>query len=169
MVNYVKKGQAMDNGGEILEQEVAGVGMFVGEFRHSLDPKKRLTIPSVWRAQVGSPKSLFVLPDFDQMCLNVFPAGEMRSKLDKIRRHSMADKKAMQFARVLGSASDLVSWDSQGRIRIKDKLLNFAGLVDQVVLIGALDRFEIWSPGNMSVTGEIDQKGLAEAGRYVDF
>ncbi len=169
MVYCVKKGQAMDENGEMLDHEVTGLGMFVGEFRHSLDPKKRLTIPSVWRAQIGKPKSLFVLPDFHQKCLNVFPAGEMTSKLEKMRKHSMADKKAMQFARVLGSASDLVSWDSQGRIRIKDKLLNFAGLVDHVVLIGALDKFELWNPDGLPVTGEVNQKGLAEAGRYVDF
>ena len=43
---------------------MSGQGIFVGRFTHSLDPKKRLTIPAVWRAQVGTPKSLYVLPDF---------------------------------------------------------------------------------------------------------
>ena len=38
-----------------LEAEIKGLGMFVGEFSHNLDPKRRLTIPSVWRAQVGEP------------------------------------------------------------------------------------------------------------------
>ncbi|OVE73854.1 hypothetical protein BVX94_02700 [bacterium B17] len=143
--------------------------MFVGEFVHSLDPKKRLTIPSVWRAQVGSPKSLFVLPDFHCKCLNVFPAGEMSNKLEKLRRYSLTDKKAMDFSRVLGAASDLVSWDAQGRIRIKDKLLEFAGLDSQVVMVGALDKFELWSPESRPEAGEIDQVDLTKAGTYVEF
>jgi MraZ protein len=153
----------------VLEEEVRGLPVFVGDYTHSLDPKKRLTIPSVWRAQVGSPKSLFVMPDFYEKCLNVFPAGEMFHKLQKFREHSLADKKAMQFASVLGSASDLVPWDAQGRIRIKDKLLEFAGLVHQVVLVGALNKFQIWSRDRRQELDGIDQVNLAEAGRYVAF
>lgn len=160
---------AQTTDGRSLEDEIQGVAMFVGEFTHALDPKRRITIPAVWRAQVGTPKSLYVLPDFHARCLNVFPAGEMARKLDRIRRHSLADRKAMQFASILGSASDLVPWDTQGRIRIKDKLLAFAGLRDQVVMIGALDKFQLWSPDNRPDIGEIDQGALAEAGRYVDF
>lgn len=163
------KGQIMDKENTILENEVKGLRMFVGDFMHSLDPKKRLTIPSVWRAQVGTPRSLYVLPDFHERCLNVFPAAEMVHKLEKMRKYSMADKKAMEFAGVLGSASDLVPWDSQGRIRIKDKLLRFAGLTDKIVMIGALDKFQLWSPDNRPDSGDIDQESLATAGRYVDF
>lgn len=169
MVNYVKKGCLMGKSDIVLENEVVGLGMFVGDFVHSLDPKKRLTIPSVWRSQVGSPKSLFVLPDFHYKCLNLFPASEMASKLEKIRKQSMSDKRAMEFARILGAASDLVPWDAQGRIRIKDKLLEFAGLTDQVVMVGALDKFQLWTPANRPDSGVIDQASLVEAGRYIDF
>lgn len=143
--------------------------MFVGDFLHALDPKKRLTIPAVWRAQVGVPKGLFVLPDFHERCLNVLPAAEMERKLEKIRRHSMSDRKAMEFTRTLGAASDLVSWDTQGRVRIKDKLLAFAGITDQVKMIGAMNRFQLWNPENLVDSGEIDQARLEEIGQYVDF
>jgi MraZ protein len=153
----------------ILAGAIGGIGMFVSEFMHSLDPKKRLTIPAVWRAQVGDPQSLFVMPDFHEKCLNVFPAAEMSRKLEKLRRHSMADRKAMEFARVLGSSSDLVSWDSQGRIRIKDKLLAFAQITDKVQMIGALDKFQLWNPELREASEEVDQVKLVEAGLYVDF
>ena len=158
----------MDSDGAVVEAVDGALGMFVGEFRHALDPKKRLTIPSTWRGLVAGPKSLYVLPDFHARCLNIMPAEAMAQKLDKIRRHSMSDRKAMDFARRLGAVSELVPWDVQGRIRIKDKLLEFAGLTDQVVMIGALDRIELWSPEQQPVM-DIDQEGLAEAGRYVDF
>lgn len=159
----------MEQDSSILAGVVNGVGMFVGDFTHSLDPKKRLTIPAVWRAQVGEPQSLFVLPDFHEKCLNVFPASEMSRKLERMRRHSMADRKAMEFARRLGASSDLVSWDSQGRIRIKDKLLDFAGITGQVEMIGALDKFQLWSPVLREESMDINQEKLVEAGLYVDF
>ncbi len=148
---------------------LGGIGMFVGDFLHSLDPKKRLTIPAVWRAQVGDPKSLFVLPDFHERCLNVLPAAEMARKLEKIRRHSLADRKVMEFTRTLGSAADLVSWDIQGRVRIKDKLLSFAGITDQVQMMGAMDKFQLWNPDYLKDSGDVDQERLVEAGLYVDF
>ncbi len=162
-------GELVEQDSPILAGAVSGIGMFVGDFTHSLDPKKRITIPAVWRAQVGQPESLFVLPDFHEKCLNVFPAAEMSRKLERIRRHSMADRKAMEFARTLGSSADLVSWDTQGRIRIKDKLLDFAGIAGQVQMIGALDKFQLWNPELRDDSVEVDQAKLVEAGLYVDF
>ena len=169
MVHYVTLRHKVDELNTILEKEIAGQGVFVGNFTHSLDPKKRLTIPSQWRAQVDSPKSLYVLPDVKDQCLGVFPAAEMAIRTEKMRRHSIGDSKARQFARVLASQSDLVSWDSQGRIRVKDELLAFAGLVDQVVLVGAFDRFELWNPDQWHGTGGMDRSKLEEAARYVGF
>ena len=159
----------MEDVNPILEKEIAGQGVFVSHFTHSLDPKKRLTIPSEWRAQIGSPRSLYVLPDVHQRCLCCFPASEMMRRLDKMRHHSIADQKARQFARVLAAQSDLVSWDSQGRIRIKDELLDFAELSDQVVLVGAFDTFELWNPDTFSQSGGMDRESIQEAARYVGF
>lgn len=169
MLNYVIKGQAMDESNVILENEIKGQGIFVGEFTHSLDPKKRLTIPSEWRAQVGSPKSLYVLRDVTDKCLCVFPTSELQRRIERIRHHSIADARARQFTRMLGSQSDLVAWDSQGRIRIKDDLLNFADLKDQIVLVGAFHSFELWSPDNWGRVRGTDRGTLYEAAQYVGF
>ena len=159
----------MDSLDTILEEQVRGQGVFVGSFTHSLDPKRRLTIPSQWRAQVGDPKSLYVLPDVHHKCLCVFRSCDIAERLQKIRQHSIADTRARQFARVLASQSDLVAWDSQGRIRIKDELLKFADLVDQVTLVGAFDRFELWSPDHLQNSGGMDSGTLEEAAKYVGF
>jgi MraZ protein len=157
----------VEEGHIVLENEIVGQGVFVGTFVHSLDPKKRLTIPSGWRAQVGTPRSLYVLPHVHDPCLCVFPAAEMMRRLKRMHQHSIADRKARQFARVLASQSDLVSWDTQGRIRIKDLLLEFAGLTDAVALVGALDSFELWNPDRLRESGGMDRAALQEAARYV--
>jgi len=164
-------------GGEVEEHDierpepVLGSGGFTSSFLHSLDPKKRLTIPSVWRVEVGAPKSLYVLPGLNsEKCLYVYPAREMAKRLDKFRKIGIGDKKARIFARILASSSDLVTWDSQGRIRIKDELLACAKINDQVKLVGAFDRFELWSPELWKqASASVDATTMDEAVRYLDF
>jgi MraZ protein len=144
-------------------------GVFTGNYLHSLDPKKRLTIPSEWRDQVGMPSSLYVLPGIDQHYLLVVPARDMAQRIASMRGHSVADSRARQFARVLGSRSQLVPWDSQGRIRVNDELMAYAQLSSQVALVGALEAFELWNPDLWKATGSMDQSHLGEAARYVGF
>jgi MraZ protein len=146
-----------------------GSGVFVSHYVHSLDPKKRLTIPAEWREQITASNSLYVLPDVHHRCLCVFPAGEIVHRLQRIRSHSIGDAKVRQFARVLGSQSHIVSWDSQGRIRVKDELLALARLEDQVELVGAFDRFELWNPDLLRESGGMDRGNLQEAAEYVGF
>ena len=121
------------------------VGFFIGLFLHALDTKRRLTIPLEWRQQVGTPDGLFIIPVHER-CLYVMPAREMVRRLSLKRGGSIADAVATEADRVIGSRSEFLSWDSQGRIRIRDELLEHAELADQVALIGAIDRFEIWNP-----------------------
>jgi len=154
----------------IMNGDTAGQGVFVNTYTHSLDSKKRLTVPSDWRESAGTPKKLFVLPGVNVKCLCVYPAREMSRRLERLRNLSIADEKGRQLARVLASRSDLVPWDSQGRIRIKDDLLHYAELVNQVVLVGTFDGFELWSPDkwNEQISGT-DQQQLGDAARYVGF
>jgi len=151
------------------DEHPAAQGVFVGRFVHSLDPKKRLTIPSGWRAQVRGTNSLYIIPDVQEKCLCVFPSSEMHRRLAERRHTSIADRKARQFARVLASQSDLVAWDSQGRIRVKDELLDFAGLADRVVLLGAFESFELWNPDDLKAAGGLDRSRIEEAAAHVGF
>lgn len=121
------------------------VGIFIGSYLHSLDSKRRLTIPLEWRQQVGDPQALFVIP-LHEKCLYVLPAREVVRRLNLKRGHSITDFEAAEADRVTGSSSELISWDSQGRIRIRDELLAHADLTEQVALIGAIERFELWNP-----------------------
>jgi MraZ protein len=120
-------------------------------------------------AQVGEPKSFSCCRIFHEPCLNVLPASEMARRLERLRRHSLSDKRAMAFTRTLGANSDLVSWDSQGRVRINDKLLAFAQITDQVQLVGAMDKFQLWNPALLTESDVVDQAKLSETGQYVDF
>lgn len=144
----------------------------MGSWTHSLDPKKRLTIPSEWRDNAGVPNSLYVLPGLglaDRRYLSVFPAAKMAERLQRIASLSIADTKGRQFARILGSQSQLAPWDSAGRIRINDSLLGYANLLDQVVLVGTIDHFELWNTDELNQAGIIGMAELSEAARNVGF
>jgi MraZ protein len=152
------------------EHESVDGGLFVNTYVHNLDAKKRLTIPSDWREVVGVPQRLFVLPGVNEKCLCVYPAREMTRRLESLRKLSIADKKGRRLARTLASRSDLVPWDSQGRIRIKDSLLDHAELREQVTLVGTFDGFELWSPDLWKEQDSlVDQENIGDAARYVGF
>ena len=156
--------------GDKTGEGLGGVlGAFVGTFVHSLDPKRRLTVPSEWRDSVGAPSTLYVMPGVDERYLTVFPAREVVQRLQRLRNLSIADAKARQFARVLGSQSQLAPWDSAGRIRVKDELLAFAGLSEDVVMVGAIEVFELWSPERWKTAGHADAASFGEAARHVGF
>ena len=94
----------------------------------------------------------------------------MTRRLESIRKLSIADEKGRRLARTLASRSDLVPWDSQGRIRIKDSLLEHAGLREQVTLVGTFDGFELWSPDLWEEQDQlVDQENIVAATRYVGF
>lgn len=150
-------------------KEQATLGAFVSSYLHALDPKKRLTIPSVWRDRVGSPPGLYILPGLhDDKCLYVFPAREIAQRLEKIRTIGIGDKKARAFTRIFASQSDLIpEWDIQGRIRIKDELLDYAKLTEQVQMVGALDHFQLWNPELWKSVSVLDSTSMEDAMRYI--
>ncbi len=170
MLNCVTKRGKVNKEGILSGSEEMAVGGFVSRYLHSLDPKKRLTIPAEWREQVGSLKRLYVLPGLnDDQCLYIYPAAEMSRRLEKFRQIGIADRRARVLARVLAASSELLTWDTQGRIRIKDSLLEKAGISNQVELIGAFDHFEAWDPEAWKTAGAVTDATLEDALKYVDF
>jgi transcriptional regulator MraZ len=149
--------------------ELLNAGAFVGSYTHSLDGKKRVTVPSDWREAAGNPE-LYVLPGVNEKCLYVVTAREMTQRLEKVRAASVANVKAQKFIRDFFSRADRVGLDSQGRIRVKDELLAYAGIINQTVMVGAGGRFELWSPESWNEqNSQLDQSTFAEAAQYIGF
>lgn len=144
---------------------------FVGRFTHNLDTKKRLTIPSEWRERVEDPQ-LFCLPGINTKCLYVLPKQEMVKKLSKLSEVSLTDGRAQQFARQFLSRAVSAPWDSQGRIRVGDELLEMAGLKKEVVLVGVGTRFELWSPDDWAAqeaAAEAEAASFSESAKFIGF
>ena len=119
--------------------------LFVGSFHHSLDPKRRLIVPSGWRAMLGDPARLYVFPHPDRKCLYLYTLEEMNRRLRMLRDAGPADAQDEQAVRALTASADALAVDAQGRVRIKDELLAHAEVKNRVVLVGTLTRIELWS------------------------
>ncbi len=139
------------------------MGFLIGRHTHSLDPKKRVTIPSEWREMLGNPKYVFVLPDQKQRCLNIIPQEEMEARLQSLRQQALFDPRLTVALRTIGANSEQLPLDVAGRIRISDRLLKFAGLTSSIAMVGAVRKIELWAPEALPPEDEIDQNALADA------
>ena len=118
---------------------------FSGTYRHLMDLKHRVTIPSRWRQ--GEQDEMFLLPSSDNNYLYALPPKEFQKVNDKLNsdpRISAADRQ--KFARYYFSRALHCVVDRQGRLLISEDFLRVAGLENEVLLVGAYDRFEIWNP-----------------------
>jgi MraZ protein len=119
--------------------------VFVGEYRHAVDEKKRVAIPAKWRAAASGASEFYLVPD-PKNCLVVMSSETIGKMLEKADEVPLGDTKRRDALRTIASRAHGSPVDSQGRINLTDNLLRHAGITDEVVLVGALNRFEIWSP-----------------------
>jgi MraZ protein len=115
--------------------------MLIGEYKHTLDPKKRLSLPSKWRKELG--KKLVVTRGLDN-CLFVYPIAEWKKITDKVAELPLGQADTRSFNRFFLSGAVEVEVDSVGRILVPDFLKEFALLRSSVVLAGIHTRVEIW-------------------------
>ena len=120
--------------------------MFYGEYHHSLDSKERAIVPSRFREifKDNYSEKLFITRGLDK-CLFLFTEEDWKNQEKKFRSHSFTSADSRRFNRLLFSGAVEVALDRQGRILIPNYLKKFAEIKQDVVIIGASDRIEIWS------------------------
>ena len=114
---------------------------YTDSFGHAFDAKGRITVPAEWR-QPSFEASLFVLPSSDR-CLRVYPASWLGRLQEKASSLKVADPMRIGVEN-LATTAQSATFDTQGRIMVKEKLREGAGLKKDAVLVGRLDHFEIW-------------------------
>ena len=147
----------------IAESIQADSGVLVGRSDHALDPKKRLTIPSEWRVVMGNPEYVYVMPDRKERCLNLIPKAEMEARLGKLREKALFDPALNRALQVIGANSEQLVLDVQGRIRICDKLLQFANLTTTVAMVGSVRMIKLWDPAALAPEETVEQDALDAA------
>ena len=118
--------------------------MLIGEYRHNIDSKNRISLPAKFRKEMG--KKVFVTRGLDN-CLSVYTEKSWKKILEKLEGLSISKASERGFSRFMLSGATEVSVDSLGRILVPDYLQEFAGIEKKVVWTGAGGKAEMWSEG----------------------
>jgi len=125
-----------------------GTGPFRGRFEMKLDPKGRLSLPAVYRSNLGSKASELVVTNSrykGRSCLDVYSSFEWEKLERRIAKLSSLKPEVQAFNRFYLSGGQSAEIDAQSRILVPQSLRRYAGLESQVVLVGLGTKFEIWS------------------------
>ena len=115
--------------------------MLIGEYKHNLDAKKRLSIPSKFRKELG--EGAVITRGLDN-CLFVFPSARWATLAERLGNMPIVQQDSRSFARLLLSGAVEVEFDGLGRILVPEYLKSYAGLKKVAVVAGLYSRLEIW-------------------------
>jgi MraZ protein len=120
---------------------------FKGQAEYSVDGKGRVAIPAKMRSVLNpEAKGTFTVTRGFERCIFLYPLDrweEMEARLGSLNMYS---RETRDFVRTVLMWADEVALDAQGRIGVPRTLLDFAGISDRALIIGALDHIEIWQP-----------------------
>ena len=115
--------------------------MLIGEYTHTLDEKKRVSLPSKFRKEIG--KRMVATRGLDN-CLFLYEWNEWQKIAQKVSDLGMAQADKRSFNRFLLSGAIEIDIDNVGRFLIPDYLKEFADLGNKIVFAGVGNRVEIW-------------------------
>jgi MraZ protein len=117
--------------------------MFLGgEYRHSLDDKRRVILPARLRGSVKR----FVLARGLEECLSLYTEDAWKRLLSKLQDLPVSNKtQARAFKRLLISGAMSADVDGQGRLLVPESLGQYAGIERDVMVLGMETHIEIWS------------------------
>lgn len=133
--------------------------MFVGTFEHSLDDKGRVVLPSTFRVQLVDKG---FLSQWDR-CLGLWTEEGFSAAAQRLTERIREGQVPQGALRAFAANAHEVRPDSQGRITIPQRLREFAGLGRDAVVIGAIDRIEIWETGRWTDQTELADDSLIQA------
>lgn len=127
--------------------ETTAMASFKGQAAYSVDSKGRVAIPAKMRGSLApSAKSTFTMTRGFERCVFLYPLDAWERMEGEIAGLNMYSKQSRDFVRTILMWADEVTLDAQGRVPLARPLMEFAGITDKALIIGALDHIEIWDP-----------------------
>jgi MraZ protein len=139
-------------------------------YEHGVDEKRRVQVPAKWRPAKANVEFTVILwpKDNEGPCLRVLPPEQMAELMRDIDAMANSDRNKVVLKRIIGSASVQVALDKAGRICLPDAMAAAAGIKDEAVLVGLLDRFEIWNPERYAKVRATDAVMASEAFKLME-
>ena len=125
---------------------------FVGEYKHSVDNKGRVIIPSKLRNNFQG--TIYLCKGFET-CLLILTPDEIKKVENKIEKDSLTNEGKRKFSRAFFSSMIEAVFDNQGRILIPVNLRDYAKIKSDVIIVGNGFYVEIWEK-------DIWEKNIAE-------
>ncbi len=126
---------------------------FIGEYSYSLDSKGRINMPAKFRQVLSKDnKNTFVITRGMDTCVWVYPLNQWLEIEKSLRSLSSLSKIHRTFVRNTARYATPSTYDKQGRITIPPSLVDYAGLDKDVLIIGMVNKMEIWDTKNLEKT-----------------
>ena len=132
---------------------------FMGTYTPKLDEKGRLILPAKFRDRLSEG---LVVTQGQEKCLDVFPSDVFMEEANRARAKGMTSRSGRDQIRMLFASAEEVVPDKQGRIPIAVPLREYAAISRDVIVIGAMDRVEIWEP---TALARLQRRGPGELRR----
>jgi MraZ protein len=133
--------------------------VFVGTFEHSLDEKGRLVLPSAFRGRLAA--GAYLTPY--ETCLALWAPEDFGGFVERLTEKVRTGEAKPNAMRVFTANAAEVKPDSQGRILVAPRLREYAGLLGEVTLTGALDHIELWQPARWNEVSALGEGDLTNA------
>ena len=139
-------------------------------YQHGVDAQRRVQIPAKWRPEKNDLELTMILWPKHQAgnCLRVLPPKEMAQLMADIEAMPKGDANKVVLKRIIGSESVQIALDKGGRICLPDGMARAAGIKDEAMFVGLLDRFEIWNPARYENVKAADAAFAPEAFKMMD-
>jgi MraZ protein len=115
--------------------------MFLGTHAPRLDDKGRLFLPAKFRDELLEG---LVITRGQERCLYVWPMAEFVNLTEQMAQTPVTNKRVRDFMRMMFAGASDETPDKQGRVTIPPLLRGYAGLSRDCIVIGAMNRLEIW-------------------------
>ncbi len=128
---------------------------FIGEYSYSLDSKGRINVPSKFRKALSNDNdNTFVITRGMDSCVWVYPLIQWKEIESNLRNLSSLSKIHRAFVRNTVRYATPSTYDRQGRITLPPSLVNYAKLDKDVLIIGMVNKMEIWNPRQLEMNDE---------------
>ena len=152
-----------------MPEEAVSQVTYSSLYRHSVDDKRRVSVPFRWRSSEPIELTIVVWPKHQAgTCLLVLPPQQWIELRKEISEMPSSDPLKPVLRRAKGVLSIQAKLDSAGRIALPEEMAAAAEINGQAVLVGCLDRFEIWSPERYKQVEMLDKALLPQALQLVE-
>ena len=131
---------------------------FIGEYSYSLDTKGRVNIPAKFRQSLSEDnENTFVITRGMDSCIWIYPLTQWKMIENNLRNLSSLSKIHRSFVRNTARYASPSTYDKQGRIILTPSLIEYAGLDKELLIIGMVNKMEIWNPDRLK---EVDLENI---------